>query len=109
MKFDKDSASKKRKEQTGKKVGRKAGLIFAKALLVCFIGLVVIGAGAGYGIIKGLIENAPDISNLSVAPSEAATYIYDMDGNQLQKLTAPTSNRTLVKLEQILRTFSTQW
>lgn len=101
MKFDKDSASKKRKEQTGKKVGRKAGLIFAKALLVCFIGLMVVGAGAGYGIIKGLIDNAPDISNLSVAPSEAATYIYDMDGNQLQKLTAPTSNRTLVKLEQI--------
>lgn len=101
MKFDRDSAEKKRKNHTSEKVGKRAGFIFLKAFLICLAGLFVIGGAAGYGIMKGLIDNAPDISNLSVAPSEAATYIYDGDGNQIQKLTASTSNRTLVKLEQI--------
>lgn len=101
MKFDKNSASKKQKGATGAKVSRKIGLTVVKALLICFAAVLVIGGCAGFGIMQGLIDTAPDISNLSVAPSEAATYIYDMDGNQMQKLTAPTSNRTLVTLDQI--------
>lgn len=101
MKFDRDSAEKKRKNHSSKKAGKRVGFIFLKAFLICFAGLLVIGGGIGFGIIKGLIDSAPDISNLSVAPSEAATYIYDVDGNQIQKLTASTSNRTLVTLDQI--------
>ena len=101
MKFDKESAEKKRKIHTSEKVGKRAGFIFLKAFLLGLAGLAVIVGAAGFGIMKGLINSAPDISNLSVAPSEAATYIYDMDGKPVQKLTAPTSNRTLVKLEQI--------
>lgn len=101
MKFDKNSASKKQKSVTGAKVSKKISLVIVKAILICFLAVLVIGGCAGFGIIKGLVDSAPDISQLSVAPSEAATYIYDMDGNQMQKLTAPTSNRTLVKLEQI--------
>lgn len=101
MKFDRDSAERKRKNHTSDKVGKRAGFIILKAFLLCLAGLFVIGGAAGYGIMKGLINSAPDISNLSVAPSEAATYIYDMDGNQMQKLTASTSNRTLVTLDQI--------
>lgn len=101
MKFDRESAEKKRKPQTSEKAGKRTGFIILKALLLCMAGLFVIACAAGFGIMNGLIKSAPDISNLSVAPSEAATYIYDMDGNPMQKLTASTSNRTLVKLEQI--------
>jgi penicillin-binding protein 1A len=101
MKFDKDSAEKKRKNHNSQKAGKRVGFIFLKAFLICFAGLLVIGGGVGFGIMKGLIDSAPDISNLSVAPSEAATYIYDADGNQTQKLTASTSNRTLVSIDQI--------
>lgn len=101
MKFDKDSASKKQKDLTGKKVNKKVGLTFVKALLICLMAVIVIGGCAGFGIMKGLIDSAPDISDLSVAPSEAATYIYDMDNNPVQKLTAATANRTLVSIDQI--------
>ena len=52
-------------------------------------------------MIRGLIASAPDISNLSVTPSETATYIYAQDGTVMQRLTLPTSNRTLVTLDQI--------
>lgn len=101
MKFDKDSAKKKRGNRTSARMGKRAGFIFLKAFLLCLAGVLVIGGGVGFGIMRGLIDSAPDISNLSVAPSEAATYIYDQEGNPMQKLTASTSNRTLVSLNQI--------
>jgi len=50
---------------------------------------------------QGLIASAPDISSLNTSPVEAATYIYSASGEQLQKLTAPTSNRTPVSLDQV--------
>ena len=101
MRFDKDSVSRKQKPQTSAKIGKKIGFTFIKIFLFCSLGLVICVGCAGYGIIHGLIDSSPDISNLSLAPSESATYIYDMEGNQVQKLTAPTSNRTLVTLDKI--------
>lgn len=38
---------------------------------------------------------------MSVAPTQAATYIYDTDGNPIQKLTASDSNRTPVTIDKI--------
>lgn len=101
MNFDRKHTKKKRQAHTSEKVGKRIGFTVVKAFLLCLAGLLVIGTAAGFGIIKGLIASAPDISNLSVAPSEAATYIYDENGNQLQKLAEPTANRTLVSLDQI--------
>ena len=101
MNYGRSSATKKHKEQSSAKIEKKIGLVFVKILLLCVLGVVIMGGCAGYGIIKGLIKNAPDISNLSVAPSETATYIYDSEGNQALKLTAPSSNRTLVTIDRI--------
>ena len=86
---------------TGSKVGKKVGLTVVKAVLICLLVLIVAGGCAGYGIVKGLIDSAPDISNMNVAPTASATYIYDQTGNPIQKLTEPTSNRTLVKIADI--------
>jgi len=101
MNYGRSSATKKHKEQSSAKIEKKIGLVFVKILLLCVLGVLIMGGCAGYGIIKGLIKNAPDISNLSVAPSETATYIYDSLGNPALKLTAPSSNRTLVTIDRI--------
>ena len=55
----------------------------------------------GIGAFKGLIDNAPDISEVNIVPVGEATFVYDANGNQLQKLTAPNSNRMPVSIEQI--------
>lgn len=101
MNYGKKEISKKQKEQTSAKVGKKIGFTFVKVLLICFVALIVGGTCIGFGLINGLIKNAPDISGMSVAPTQAATYIYDTDGNPIQKLTAPDSNRTPVTIDKI--------
>ena len=41
------------------------------------------------------------ISEVKYCPVGEATFVYDANGNQLQKLTAPNSNRMPVSIEQI--------
>lgn len=101
MNYGRENLSKKQKDAAGPKVGKKAGLTVVKAVLICLLVLIIAGGCAGYGIMKGLIDSAPDISNMNVAPTASATYIYNQNGNAIQKLTEPTSNRTLVKIENI--------
>ena len=99
--YSRDNSIRKRKEKTGAKAGHAAGFLAVKVFFVCFLAVVIVGGCAGAGILKGLVDSAPDISNLSVTPSETATYIYDQNGTAMQKLTLASSNRTLVTLDQI--------
>ena len=68
---------------------------------ISLIAILVIGGCLGIGVMKGLIDDAPDISDVNIVPVGEATFVYDADGNQLQKLTAPDSNRMPVDLDQI--------
>ena len=86
---------------TAEKIEQKAGMTLMRLLLIGLLALIVALACGGYGLVQGLIESAPDISSLSTDPMEAATYILDTEGRQVQKLTAPTSNRTPVSLNQV--------
>ena len=55
----------------------------------------------GIGAFRGFIDNAPDVEDVDISPLGYATFLYDGDGNQLRKLTAPSSNRLPVSIEQI--------
>lgn len=101
MNFGRYSTEQKLKKATADRISRKAGLIALKLFILLFAVFVVGGSCAAYGILSGLISSAPDISTLTVAPTEAATYIYDQNGNRVQKLTAPSANRDLVNLSRI--------
>ena len=61
---------------------------------------VVIGC-TGIGAFRGIIDNAPDANDIDISPLGYATFLYDGDGNQLRKLTAPSSNRLPVSIDQI--------
>ena len=71
--YSRDNSIRKRKEKTGAKAGHAAGFLAVKVFFVCFLAVVIVGGCAGAGILKGLVDSAPDISNLSVTPSETAT------------------------------------
>ena len=101
MKYGRRDIEKKQQNMMAAKIEQKAGMTLLRLFLIVLFALVIVAACAGYGISQGLIASAPDISELSTAPAEAATYIYSADGRQLQKLTAPTSNRTPVSIDQV--------
>ncbi len=101
MNYGRREVEKKLQNRSAKKVEEKAGMSLVWMLLVAIFALTIGGICCTYGILQGLVESAPDISSLSTAPAESATYVCDADGNPVQKLTAPTSNRIPVSLDQV--------
>lgn len=103
MNYSKKETSKKQKSlhSKKKKMGKKLSVIFLKAFLICMIAVVVILGCAAFGILKGVIDNAPDITSESVIPKGFKSTVYDAEGNKMQELIASGTNRTMVTIDQI--------
>lgn len=91
----------KKAASSSKRIKKKAHVLFFKTFLICVILVVCIGIFAGIGLIKGIIDNAPDIDSINVAPTAFATTIYDSDGNKIQQLVGSNANRVYVNMEDI--------
>lgn len=85
----------------GPKWGRKLLLIFAVAIIVSGVGLGILGITLGIGAFKGILASAPDIAQMSVAPTGKSSFVYDKDGNQIAKLVTTNANRIPVSSEVI--------
>ncbi len=83
------------------KWGKKLSLFGFYLVLASIIGLVIIGSSAGIGVFKGIIDTAPDITNINVTPTGFSTFVYDTDGNQIAKLVSTDSNRIPVTNDMI--------
>ena len=103
MNYSKKSTSKKQKALKSKKskMGKKIATVFLKTLLVLIVAIGVAGICGGIGIIRGVIENAPDITSASVLPRGYKSTVYDAEGNKTAELIAEGTNRTYVKIENI--------
>ena len=83
------------------KIGKFCGIGIFKVCIFAAVLIGVVGMCAGIGLFMGVIDTAPDISNVDVAPAGYSTTVYDSEGNQLCKLVAENSNRVYVKLDKI--------
>lgn len=103
MNFGEHNVSKTRKDMASNsaKVERKAFATFMRVFFICFVAVALVGIFLAAGVIKGIIDGTPDISQVNIVPSGYATFVYDADGNQMQKLTAPNSNRMSVSIDKI--------
>ncbi len=103
MNYGKRGVAKKEKQitSTASLVRKKFMVIFFKTLMVCFLGAIVIGGCAGIGIFKGIIESAPDISDIDPSPTGYLSVVLDNQGNETAKLVASGSNRVYVTLDEI--------
>ena len=103
MNYGKKSVSKKRNSLISRTamMGKRAHVSFIRVLFISLIALCVIVGCLGIGAFRGIIDNAPDVEDVDISPLGYATFLYDGDGNQLRKLTAPSSNRLPVSIEQI--------
>ena len=103
MNYGKRGVAKKEKQitSTASLVRKKFMVIFFKTLMVCFLGAIVIGGCAGIGIFKGIIESAPDISDIDPSPTGYLSVVLDNQGKETAKLVASGSNRVYVTLDEI--------
>ena len=94
----------KKEDELARKKGavlRHAAVTLAFAAFFAVIAVFVCGLCLVRGMVDGIIADAPEVSEINIAPSGFATYIYDSDGNELQKLTSSDSNRTAVSLKNV--------
>ena len=103
MNYGKKSVSKKRNSLISRTamMGKRAHVSFIRVLFVALITVCVVVGCVGIGAFRGIIDNAPDVNDVDISPLGYATFLYDGDGKQLRKLTAPSSNRLPVSIEQI--------
>lgn len=103
MNYGKKGVSRKEKQitSTATLVRKKFSVIFFKTLLICFLAAVVIGGCAGIGLFKGIIDSAPDISDIDPTPTGYLSVVLDNQGKQTAKLVASGSNRVYVTLDEI--------
>lgn len=103
MKFTKDSVNDCLEEITYGDEKADNRRIHSLKLLLIFIVLIG-GLGVfsfGLGALIGIIDNAPDIDNLSFSPKGYATTTYDTKGNLTATLIQEGSNREAVTYEEI--------
>ena len=68
--YGKRGASEKYKAAVSNsaKMYRKAFVVTFKVILICILAVVILGISAGVGLAKGIIDSAPDISQVDVSP-----------------------------------------
>lgn len=103
MNYSQKGTAKKQRALTSRrrKILSKVNVAFFRTIFLCFLVCVIIGGFAGFGVIKGLIDNAPSIDSIDVAPSGFATTLYYSNGKESQKLIGSGANRVYVTLDQI--------
>ena len=103
MNFGKKMISRRRNAliSSTSMLGKKAHVSLVRLLFIALITLCVAVVCVATGAFRGVIDNAPDVEDIDIMPLGYATFLYDSEGNQLRKLSAPDSNRLPVSIEQI--------
>ena len=86
---------------TSPKVGNKIGVSALRIVLFAVIALAVTGMFFALGAYEGVINNAPSISDANIMPLGYASFVYDKDGTQIQKLNSVEGNRISVGIDEI--------
>ena len=103
MNYGKKATEKKLKESASNthRYASKIFLGFFKTLLLSTVMIIVVGVSIGVGMIKGIIDSAPEINIESIVPQGFATTVYDSAGNLTDTLVTAGSNRDPVTYEEL--------
>lgn len=99
MNLGKDGVQKELRKNGSRRQKRKSRSIFATLSLI-LLGLLLcicLVASIGIGMIKGIIDDAPKITDKDIIPDEQMSMIYDANGNLMETLVQAGSHRKNVK------------
>ncbi|WP_313340001.1 transglycosylase domain-containing protein [Lacrimispora sp.] len=103
MNYGKHATEKKIRSANSKarKYITKVFLAFIKSLFVlCLFGGIV-AASVGIGMVKGIIDNTPNVDISTIVPNEYASTVYDSAGNVTETLVTAGSNREEATYEEL--------
>lgn len=103
MNYGKNGLMKKQKQllSSASRIQHKTGVSLFRTTLVILILCIVVGVVAGYGVVCGILDNAPNIDSIDVAPTGFATNIYDNRGKKIQRLVGSEANRIYRDIDKI--------
>ncbi len=105
MNFGKYARNKKIKQINSKssKLRNLVSSSFFKIFVFIILLIGIITFTAGLGVFKAIIDGAPDIDHLleNIQPEGYTTIMYDLQGNEVQKLHGTDANRIYVEYDQI--------
>lgn len=103
MDYSKKGIENKQKniKSNSKRIISKIRITLFRVCIVTFLFLIIVGTYAGYGFVKGLVDSAPEISQINVVPTSFITNIYDKEGNIIENLAGAQSNREYVALDTL--------
>ena len=85
-------------KSTSRRMASKIRITLFHIFVVSLVGFAIIGSFTVYGLVSGLIDSAPDISQIDVIPQGYTTKVRDKDGNIIEYLVGANSNREYVYL-----------
>jgi penicillin-binding protein 1A len=88
-------------KSSNRRMVSKARIIIFRVCISCVVLVAIVGSLSAYGFMKGIIDSAPDISQIDKMSIAEASTIYDKDGNPIEKLIGAQSNRKIVKITDI--------
>lgn len=103
MDFSKKGIIKKQQQvkSWSRRFVSKTRILLFRLALIALIACGIIGCMAAYGAVRGMIDNAPPLSQISIDPEKFTTHIYYNDGSVSGTVVGIESNRILATSEQI--------
>ena len=77
---------------------RLFGIVFSAVTIII---LFLAAASCVSGVLRGLVDSTPELSEIEIMPTGYVTSIYDADGNVTQTLVGSDANRIYVDIGQI--------
>lgn len=88
-------------KSTSRRLTSKFRITLFRLCIITAVVVVIIGVYAGFGYLKGLIDSAPNISQIDVVPRGFTTYVYDSESNVIEHLVGAHANREYLEISQI--------
>ena len=98
MNFTKQGAIKAQRELVSKlpRNQRKLSVSVFKTILVLILAFVIIGVGLGFGALKGILDDTPNVNAEALIPTEFKTTLYYQNAKAVATLANSDSNREYV-------------
>ncbi|MCD8119299.1 MAG: transglycosylase domain-containing protein [Lachnospiraceae bacterium] len=103
MKFTRNAIEAKQRELSSqpRRMTMKVTFIGVKILLFLLV-FAVVGLGClALGMASSIIETAPSVDDISIAPSDYPTKVLDTDGNVIETFVTTGSNRESVSISEL--------
>lgn len=103
MNYSKRNTQKKQKKLRTPlpKLRSKVYVWFLRISIISILAALIIASYGGYGLVLGVIDNAPEINFNNIEPETFASTIYDNKGKEVYKLVGSNANRISVPLSSI--------